>query len=103
MTIWYSVGDDEGEFRSTYRVRGYDHISVPDDPADLDMDATGLCEMAAEDYHHHHDGWEAIWPTVISLHRTQDGPPVARCEVDREMSPEFRACTVERVDAGGDP
>lgn len=50
------------------------------------------CAVAAgEDYHTNHDGWEARWPKVVRLFSTEDGPEVARFEIERDTMPVFYA------------
>lgn len=50
-----------------------------------------LAELAADDFHSHHDGWEYSWPVRIELYGDEDGAAVARFDVERESVPEFTA------------
>jgi hypothetical protein len=69
--------------------------STPDDAFTLehhgqeeDIDhAEILAEVAAEDYHHNHDGWERRWPIVFTL--ILDGGVTCDVSVDREDVPAF--------------
>lgn len=46
---------------------------------------------AAEDYHANHDGWESIWPLVFIIYESEEGPEIARFDVEREVEPHFYA------------
>lgn len=75
VTFWYSV---DGETR-------YELPTFPGtDPSDRAVDA-------AEDYHGNHDGWESSWPLVLTLYGSEEGPAVAKFEVERESVPHFSA------------
>ena len=56
-----------------------------------------MAQEAADDYHSNHDGWEATWPLTFSLHETEDGPEVARFEVERECQAVFWAAAIKPV------
>lgn len=75
-TAWYSVNDNDWR----YSLDTYMGVRERD-----------IAEDAAEDYHGNHDGWEATWPVVIHVYETEDGPEVARYEVERESEPVFTA------------
>jgi hypothetical protein len=65
-----------------------DAFTLDDHGFDEDLDnAEILAEVAAEDYHHNHDGWESRWPIVFTL-ILADG---ATCDVsvDQEAVPTF--------------
>jgi hypothetical protein len=49
-----------------------------------------LAQVAAEDFHSHHDGWECSWPLDFVILR-EDGSEVGRYIVERETVPEFFA------------
>lgn len=51
---------------------------------------TWLAEMAAEDYHDEHDGWEHRWP--IEVHLFKDDKPLGTFTVHMEAQPVFSAC-----------
>ena len=92
--IWYSIGDDDD---SVYALPGYDHLGVED------LLFGGMyAELAAEDHHDHHDGWEDDWPLTVNLHREQDGPAVSQHKVNREMEVAFNAGPVELCEDTGD-
>jgi hypothetical protein len=57
-----------------------------------------MAREAAEDYHSEHDGWEANWPLEFALHETENGPEIARFEVQREVEPVFYATEIKRVE-----
>jgi hypothetical protein len=46
---------------------------------------------AAEHYHSECNGWESIWPLDITLYESEEGPAIARFEVERETVPQFFA------------
>lgn len=74
--IWYSVnGHSENRYCLLATHRQW---------RDLAMDA-------AEDYHGNHDGWESPWPLEFVLYESEDGPPIARFDVEREVVPHFYA------------
>lgn len=50
-----------------------------------------VVETCAKDYHYYRGGLEVDWPLTFSLRESEDGPEVARFEVDREAIPEFTA------------
>ena len=58
---------------------------------DFDEDADDMAERAAEDLWDNHDGWESSWPLVISIHKTEGGPEMARFSVEMEARPYFYA------------
>lgn len=73
---WYSIDDDDYRFELvTVHRRDWSECAVE----------------AAEDYHFNHDGWESSWPLNITLYESEDGPAVAKYEVERETVPEFHA------------
>lgn len=76
-TYWYST-DRLGELR--YEIVGTSGRPLRDVAVD-----------AAEDFHGNHDGWESVWPVDFTIYESEDGPPVARFEVERETVPQFHA------------
>lgn len=88
QTIWYRVID--------HCEASYYDIELPD-TYDLTrpMEQTLIAERCAEDYHSNHDGWESNWPLTFALHATEDGPEVARLNIDREAVPHFYASHVK--------
>ena len=48
-----------------------------------------IARLCADDYHTHHDGWEASWPLTLVLYESEDGPEMARFTVDRVVGPVF--------------
>jgi hypothetical protein len=74
-SVWYSVDG--------YETR-YELATVFSDGRDVATDA-------AKDYHGNRDGWESHWPVEISLYESEEGPEVARFEVERETVPQFHA------------
>lgn len=82
--IWYSSSDYEDPERHMLKLpRTYD-IARP-------VEERAIATECAADFHNNHDGWECRWPRDITLYETEDGPPLASFEVDREMVPEFWA------------
>lgn len=75
--FWYSAAEDKSSHR----------YALTCITTDLYMRA----ELAAEDYHANHDGWEARWPRTFVLFDAEDGPEVARFTVEREYDPVFTA------------
>lgn len=87
ITFWYGRAEEGYSSRYQVTVRGaYDLTD--------ESDQVSLAEEAADDYHSNHDGWEASWPITFALAATEDGPEVARFEIERETRPEFHACRV---------
>jgi hypothetical protein len=58
---------------------------------------------AAEDYHCNHNGWDARWPLEIAMFETEDGPAVARFEVECEAVPQFYAHELPKAADAVDP
>ena len=75
---WYSVSDCGGD-DSRFQLDG-----IAEALRDVAVDA-------AEDYHSNHDGWESHWPLMFTIYESEEGPPVARFEVERETVPAFHA------------
>lgn len=72
----YSVESDEKfEFNSSF---------------DLSYDPEYIAELAAEDYHSCHDGWESSWPLPFTIF-DNCGILLGKYEVDREAVPSFSA------------
>ena len=64
----------------------YELFSPHTGPGDLGW----VAEMAAEDYHSNHDGWEASWPLTFVI-TDMGGNRLGQCLVERETVPQFRA------------
>lgn len=79
---WFYSIPDEGDMWPLMSCYGSD---------DLDL----VAEEAADDYHSDHGGWEASWPKVFCIHETQDGPEIARFEVERDFTTTFSAARIE--------
>jgi hypothetical protein len=83
-TVWYST-DAEGH-DSRYKI-------VMDGEA-WDMNDEGdqviVAESAASAWFNE-GGFEASWPVEFALYETEDGPEVARFDVELEMVPSFVA------------
>jgi hypothetical protein len=76
FTFWYSTADDDD-----YRYKLQPHTGyLPD-----------VAVFAAEDYHSNHDGWESNWPLLFTIYEGEEGPAVARFEVELESIPQFHA------------
>ena len=56
-----------------------------------------MAQEAASNYHHKHDGWEASWPLEFALHEVEEGPELARFEVQREAEPVFYAAAISKA------
>ena len=82
--IWYSSSDCEDPSRYELRLQGPYDVTRPIEQIDI-------ARFAADDFHNAHDGWEARWPRDITLYATEDGPPLASFEVEREHEPHFYA------------
>lgn len=80
--IWYSSSDCEDPTRYALRLPSTYNVKRP-------IEQTMIARECAEDFHSNHDGWEALWPRDITLYETDDGPPLASFEVEREAVPEF--------------
>jgi hypothetical protein len=81
---WYSVLEHGGDSRYDTKFR-----RAPDFSDELDLEQ--MARLAADDYHSEHDGWESSWPLTFALYESEDGPEMARFEVDREAVPHFTA------------
>lgn len=79
--IWYMTGQ-----HGPYSI---DVLSTADIHRPLEQQ--DIAEQCAEDFHSNHDGWEVVWPREFVLYETEDGPTLARFEVDMEARPEFSA------------
>ena len=77
-TYWYSVKERCGS-DLRYELAGVSRLL-----RDVAVDA-------AEDFHGNHDGWEFVWPLEITLYESEEGPPIARFDVEREVVPQFHA------------
>jgi hypothetical protein len=86
---WYSVRECSSDLR--YLLRG-----TLRPLRDVAVDA-------AEDYHSNHDGWESVWPLDIFIYESEEGPAIARFEVEREAVPQFYAWERPLAAAAVDP
>jgi hypothetical protein len=96
-TFWYGRVDP-GYGRYRYEVKQPSRIDLSDE-----HDLQDLAELAADDYHNNHDGWEASWPILFAIAATEDGPELARFSVEVESQPVFnaiRTAGVGEVDRG---
>lgn len=57
-------------------------------------DGEYIAQEAAEDYHSCHDGWESIWPLVITIY--SEGRVVGKYDVERDVEPVFYATEVKK-------
>lgn len=62
---------------------------------DPSSDGDWIAEQAAEDYHSHHDGWEACWPITVVI-SDNEGAIIGEYEVERESVPQFSAREVKK-------
>ena len=82
--VWYARTDYGTEYRHELTVQGrYDLTDK--------WDRESLIKDCADDYHSNHDGWEAAWPITFALFATEEGPEVARFDVERDVEPVFYA------------
>ena len=81
-TIYFRVADEPGE---TFKMGIPQSMSLAH-PADH---AT-IAELVAE---HYFDGggWESKWPLVFTLHSEEDGPALAKFDIEMETRPHFIA------------
>lgn len=92
QTIWYRVIDHcEASYYDIELPGTYD-LTRP-------MEQTLIGVRCADDYHSNHDGWESNWPLTFALHATEEGPEVARLNIDREEVPHFYASHVKPSNA----
>lgn len=92
-TFWYGrVDPGYGSYR--YELKLPTRIDLTDE-----HDLQDLAELAADDYHSNHDGWEASWPIRFGISATEHGPEMARFEVDRDVEPVFAASRIAGVRA----
>ena len=83
-TVWYRVITQCEESFYALRVTQSDFDSW-------------MAQKAARHYHALHDGWEANWPLVFSLHEWECGPEMARFEVQRDFEPVFYAAAMAKA------
>lgn len=88
--VWYSSSDCEEPSRYELLLRNNYDVTRP-------LEQIDIAKLAADDFHNAHDGWEAEWPRDITLYATEDGPPLASFEVDRECEPCFYAHRKEAI------
>ena len=62
---------------------------------DIDADPDYIAQDAADDFFSNHDGWEASWPLIITLHTIKGGLEKSRMIVDMEAVPTFTAQRIE--------
>jgi hypothetical protein len=73
----YRVGDSTQDFEIETSTSFEDH------------EGDWLAELAAEDYHGEHDGWEGAWP--IELHLFDGDTPLGSYKIEMDVVPEFTA------------
>lgn len=83
-TFWYGRAEPGYVHRYELTVGGTYDLSEA-------WDQESLIEQAANDYHSNRDGWEAHWPLTFEIAETEDGPALARFEVELEWDPTFHA------------
>ena len=80
--------------KTTYRFNVPDRMGPEEDHEFKsnfsDDDGDWLAEVAAENYHQKHDGWESSWPITFIIRR-EDGSEIGRYEVERETVPQISA------------
>jgi hypothetical protein len=84
--FWYSIDDDSERFSA----------ERPSPTDELEW----LAEIAAEDYFHNHDGWDASWPTNIAIYEDAEGPRLATFFVEMESRPDFCARRIVEATSG---
>jgi hypothetical protein len=72
-----------------YRMPEHEDSTFDLDHADDCWADREVAEAAAEDWHDHHEGWEAGWPVKVEVIR--NGKVTATITVDRISVPEFVA------------
>ena len=75
-----------------------DHGETPQDAVELPKNYIGytwryMAEVAAQDHHDGHGGWESTWPITFVLLNEKD-QEMGRFEVERESVPQFHATEV---------
>jgi hypothetical protein len=81
--IWYSAGPEGHDSRYSLDLNGTWNL--------LRLgDLTLAAESAAASWFHD-GGYEATWPVELAIYATEDGPELARLDVDMEMEPRFYA------------
>lgn len=76
QTYWYSTADSaDARYELAGTLRPLRDVAID----------------AAEDYHANHDGWESSWPLDFLIYESEEGPAVARFEIERETVPQFYA------------
>lgn len=74
--------DGEDVAKHTIIVQGLYDISD-------EMDRKLLMQEAAADFHYNRDGWDADWPITFAMYEGDNGPEIARYEIERESRPSF--------------
>jgi hypothetical protein len=87
-TVWYTVIDHDPDYRFRAELKWSCDFETP-------WEISMAAEDCADDYHSRHDGWESSWPLVFALYREEDGPELARFDIDREAVPQFTAALVK--------
>lgn len=80
--VWYTAGEDDTRFPLRL-----DWVCA----LELHEDQVLAAQDCALDFHGEHDGWEASWPLEIALYASEDGPEIARLNVERDYDPTFMA------------
>jgi hypothetical protein len=100
--IYYST--DNGQTRKKFDYWGSESaeaLSLTGIATDIDyIKAAGsdVAEEVAQQHHYTDVGAADDWPITVILYQGQDGPEVARFEVDREFQPAFTATEIEKSD-----
>lgn len=85
ITYIYSLSDD---FDDSFEFESEQELH--EDRSDREF----LAQLAAEDYHSEHDGWEDSWPITLTIWLA-DGTLIGRFEVDRDYEPVFYVSRIE--------
>ncbi len=96
-TVWYATS--EGDYRYDCLTDWEIEAPLCDIPGLEERNAARyhsyIAQDCAEDYHGNHDGWESSWPLTFILYASEEGPEIARFEVERESEPVFYATRVK--------
>jgi len=89
--LWYRVPDVCPE--SAYRLKLDRERRI-----DMRYEREDLAEQAAQHYWSHHDGYEASWPAIITLHETEDSEAFAAIRVSADETILYRGNEMDRAD-----
>ena len=65
---------------------------------DMRYEREDLAEQAAQHYWSHHDGYEASWPAIITLHETEIGDAFAAIRVSADETILYRGNEMDTQD-----